>query len=90
MSGLADAIVGRYVHFTQQSRDDGLKLRHQGRIVAAEGDLALIEMTVTADGGPPVQGLVRLAELCDEGVFLYETAEQMHAGYERFDGGDDD
>ncbi|NOR04450.1 hypothetical protein HGK72_30885 [Mycolicibacterium fortuitum] len=89
MSGLADALVGRYVHFHRQG-SAGLELLHQGRIAAAEDDLLLIEVDIAADGGPPVQGLVRLAELCDEGVFLYETAEQMHAGYERFDGGDDD
>ncbi|PVA58087.1 hypothetical protein DDJ72_04120 [Mycobacteroides abscessus] len=82
MSALTDALAGRYVQFTRNG-DAGLELRHQGRIIAADGDLALIELELTADGGPPVQGLVRVDELI--GAFLYKTAEQMHDGLDRFE-----
>ncbi|QZH63803.1 hypothetical protein [Mycolicibacterium farcinogenes] len=82
MSALTDALAGRYVQFTRTG-DTGLELQHQGRIIAADGELALIELVLTADGGPPVQGLVHLDELV--GAFLYESAEQMNDGLDRFE-----
>lgn len=83
MTSLSVALVGRYVHFTRTS-EEGLELQHQGRIIAADERLALIHFDMLADGGPPMQGLVTPAELHTRGAFLYQTAEQMHAGYERF------
>ncbi|MGV9797397.1 hypothetical protein ACWDTP_04990 [Mycobacterium sp. NPDC003449] len=83
MSALSDALTGRFVHFTR-SGEHGFELRHQGQIIAADDRLVLIDFSVIADDGPRMQGLVSVDELYAAGAFLYETAEEMFDGYERF------
>lgn len=84
MSALTDALVGKFVHVPRAEDDGQLRLLHQGRILAADDTYVLLDLDVVGDGGPRVAGLVPIAELAERGAFFYDTAEDMHRGYERF------
>lgn len=84
MSNLTAALVGKYVHFARLD-DDGHQLLHQGRIIGARDDLLLVAFSLTADGGPPVQGLMSLTELHEAHALIYESAEEAHDGLDRFE-----
>ncbi|OBG84785.1 hypothetical protein A5699_26005 [Mycobacterium sp. E802] len=82
MSTISDALVGKFFHTTATQADGCRTIVNQGRVVAHEGDMLLIEIFDFAMGEAHGQELVTLTQLSDRGAVFYEDADEMKFEYE--------